>query len=266
MSTWHGVGDGVFARRYEFLALTIGAVVGDDGILVVDTRASHRQARELIDDLAALSDLPVRWVVNTHYHWDHCWGNALFPSAQLWGHENTRAAMLEQGEEVRQKVMGYLSVEDHEAIREVEIVPPDHTFSDQVSLDIGRAVDLRYHGRGHTDSDITIDVDGVLFAGDLVEEAAPPAFGDAFPLEWADTLANLLSFVRGPVVPGHGDPVDRFFVEQQRAEIAATVELARAGFRSDLPADQVDVRPAPFPAELSRFIVERSYTQLAGQI
>jgi glyoxylase-like metal-dependent hydrolase (beta-lactamase superfamily II) len=266
MSTWHQIGDGVFVRRYPFLSLTIGAVIGDDGILLVDTRASHRQARELIDDLAVLKDLPVRWVVNTHYHWDHCWGNALFQTAQLWGHENTQRALLEQGENARRQVIGYLPIEDHEAVREVEIVPPDHTFSDQVSLDIGRAVDLRYHGRGHTDSDITIDVDGVLFAGDLVEEAAPPAFGDAFPLEWADTLDSLLDHVRGPVVPGHGTPVDRVFVEQQRADIAATVEMARVGFRDHLPAGEVDIRHAPFPAEVSRFMIERSYAQLAGQI
>ena len=56
--------------------MTIGAVVGDDGVLIVDTRASHDQAYELIKDLTMLTDLPVCWVVNTHYHWDHCWGNA----------------------------------------------------------------------------------------------------------------------------------------------------------------------------------------------
>jgi len=263
---WHEVGDRVFVRRYAWLALTIGAVIGDDGVLLVDTWASHRQAGELIDDLATLTDLPVHWVINTHYHWDHCWGNALFRPAQLWGHENTRQALLEHGEDARGLVIEHLPIEHHEAIRQVEIVPPDHTFSDRVSLDIGRAVDLRYHGRGHTDSDITVDVAGVLFAGDLVEEAGPPAFGDAFPLEWPDTLDGLVDHVRGTVVPGHGEPVERAYVEQQRDDIAATVELARAGFEGDVPAGQVDVGDAPFPAEVSRSIVERTYAQLAGHI
>jgi len=266
MDMWHEVGDRVFVRRYAWLALTIGAVIGDDGVLLVDTRASHQQAGELIDDLATLTDLPVHWVINTHYHWDHCWGNALFRTAQLWGHENTRQALLEHGEDARGLVIEHLPIEHHEAIRQVEIVPPDHTFSDRVSLDIGRAVDLRYHGRGHTDSDITVDVAGVLFAGDLVEEAGPPAFGDAFPLEWPDTLDGLVDHVRGTVVPGHGEPVERAYVEQQRDDIAATVELARAGFEGDVPAGQVDVGDAPFPAEVSRSIVERTYAQLAGHI
>lgn len=266
MDAWHDVGDGIHIRRYESLALTIGAIVGDDGVLVVDTRASHAQARELIDDLTKLTDLPVRWVVNTHYHWDHCWGNALFRSAQLWGHENTRLALLERGEDARREVMGYLPVEHHTAVREVEIVPPDHTFSDQVSLDIGSAVDLRYHGRGHTDSDVSITSSGVLFAGDLVEEAGPPAFGDSYPLEWPGTLDLLLGFVEGPVVPGHGAPVDRSFVESQREDIAATIDIARAAFDGETPADEVDVRSGPFPSEVSRMVVERTYAQLAGRL
>jgi glyoxylase-like metal-dependent hydrolase (beta-lactamase superfamily II) len=266
MDVWRDLGDGIYVRRYESLALTIGAVVGDDGVLVVDTRASHEQARELIDDLTNLTDLPVRWVVNTHYHWDHCWGNALFGTAELWGHENTRLALLEHGEDARRMVIEHLPVEFHEAVRAVQIVPPDHTFSDQVSLDIGRAVDLRYHGRGHTDSDISVGVAGVVFAGDLVEESAPPAFGDAFPLEWANTIDALLDHVSGPIVPGHGEPVDRGYVEQQRADITAAVEVARAGFDDDLPPSEVDVEHVPFPAEVSRLVVERTYAQLAGQI
>ena len=266
MNLWTEVGDRVFVRRYEFLALSIGAVVGDDGVLVVDTGASHLQARELLEDLRLLNDLPVRWVVNTHYHWDHCWGNALFRTSELWGHENTRLELLEHGEAARRLVMRYLPVEHHDAVREVEIVPPEHTFSDQVSLDIGRAVDLRYHGRGHTNSDITVGVSDVLFAGDLVEESAPPSFGDAFPLDWPGALDGLLGRVGGPVVPGHGRPVDRPFVQRQRADIAATVELARAGYADDVPAGEVDVVGAPFPPEVARTVVQRTYAQLAGEI
>ena len=266
MNSWQAVGDGIFVRRYASLALTIGAVVGDDGVLLVDTRASHGQAQELLDDLTTLTDLPVRWVVNTHYHWDHCWGNAMFRAAQIWGHENTRLALLERGEAARRQVLEYLPAEHHEAVHQVEIVAPDHTFSDQVSLEIGRAVDLRYHGRGHTDSDISVVASGVLFAGDLVEEAGPPAFGDAYPLEWPETLTTLLSRIEGPVVPGHGAPVDRAFVENQRADIVGTVELARIGFANGTPLDQLDLSDAPFPGEVSRSVIGRTYAQLSGTI
>lgn len=266
MNAWHEVGDDVFFRRYEWLALTIGAVIGIDGVLIVDTRASHDEAYELIKDLTTLTDLPVCWVVNTHYHWDHCWGNAPFRSAELWGHANTRLELLEHGEEARRRVLEFLPIEHQAAIREVEIVPPEHTFSDRVSLDIGRAVDLRYHGRGHTNSDISVTVADVVFAGDLVEESAPPSFGDAYPLDWPTALDGLLKHVEGPVVPGHGLPVDRAFVEQQQADIAVTVELARAGFEADLAPGDLNLADTPFPAEVSRSVVERTYAQLAGDI
>lgn len=264
MSTWAQVGEGVFVRTYEWLALTIGAVIGDDGVLLVDTRASHRQAHQLADDLADLTDRPVRWVVNTHYHWDHCWGNSVFGEAELWGHENTRRQLLESGEESRTTLLTLIPAEYHDEMREVEIVAPEHTFSDRVSLEIGREVKLRYHGRGHTDSDISIAVPGVLFAGDLVEEAAPPAFGDAYPLDWPAALDGLLGYVDGLVVPGHGAPVGREFVERQKADIVASVQLARAAYENSTPIDEVDVGPAPFPAEVSRSVVERTYAQLSG--
>jgi glyoxylase-like metal-dependent hydrolase (beta-lactamase superfamily II) len=266
MATWNEVGNGVFVRRYESLALSIGAVLGDDGVLVVDSRASHDQARELIKDLSVLTKLPVRWVVNTHYHWDHCWGNAVFRAAELWGHVNTRRHLLEDGEQARRRVIAQLPVEYHEVVREVEIVAPEHTFSEQVSLDIGRAVDLKYHGRGHTDSDITVGAGDVLFAGDLIEQAAPPSFDDSFPLDWPSALDGLLECATGPVIPGHGDPVDRAFVVQQRDDIAGTIDLARAGFEAGLPARDVNVTVAPFPAHVARLVVERAYAQLGGDI
>lgn len=260
------MGEGTFCRRYEFLALSVGAVLGDDGVLVIDTRASHAEARELVADLTELTDLPARWVVNTHYHWDHCWGNALFPRAELWGHENTRRALLEQGESLRKGVLPWFPPERRHEVAEVEIVPPDRTFSDRISLGIGRQVDLRFHGRGHTNSDITIEVGGVLFAGDLVEEAAPPSFDDSYPPEWVATLDRVIQRIAGPVVPGHGNPVDRAFVEQQRADIAATVELARAAFARRVPPEEVDLRHAPFPAPVARTVVVRTYALLAGEL
>ena len=79
------LGDGVFRRRYESLDLNIGVVIGGDGVLVIDTRASHGQARQLIDELTALTPLAVRWVINTHWHWDHTFGNAMFPDARVLG-------------------------------------------------------------------------------------------------------------------------------------------------------------------------------------
>lgn len=98
MNPWQEIGTNVYRRQYEHLDLNVGAVIGSGGLLVVDTRASHHQGRELQADLKKLTRLPVRWVVNTHFHWDHCWGNAVFQSAELWGHVNCRHELEVNGE------------------------------------------------------------------------------------------------------------------------------------------------------------------------
>ncbi len=255
MSVWDEVGDGVFRRRYESLDLNVGVVVGAGGLLVVDSRASHRQARELLRELRGLSSAPVRFVVNTHYHWDHCWGNALFPDADIWGHTSTAATLIERGEEMRKHVRGLAS--DPAEIDEVDIVPPGHVFDRRQTIDVGdRLVELRHLGRGHTDSDIVVLVPdaGVVFAGDLVEEGAPPAFGDSYPLEWPDTVERLGALIAGPVVPGHGDVVDADYVETQRQELQAVAERIRLA--------APDIGSGPYPTDVMKTALARAKSAL----
>lgn len=222
------LGNGVFRRRYESLDLNIGVVVGEDGVLIVDSRASHEQADELKSELLDLTDLPVRWLVNTHFHWDHTFGNSRFEDAEVWGHDRCRAVMIEQGDTMRENAKRWLPQENHEAIDEVEIVPPTHTFSEKASLAIGRAIELSFHGMGHTDSDIVVAVpdDDVCFMGDLIEEGAPPSFGDSYPRLWPLTLRLAAHDRTGIIVPGHGDIVDSVFVRNQHEELVAVAELA----------------------------------------
>ena len=262
---WQEVAEGVYRRRYESLDLNVGVVIGGEGVLVIDTRASHRQAQQLLDELRILTDLPPRWVLNTHYHWDHCWGNALFPAAQIWGHERCRAALMTDGEEARRRVIDSLPPEHHGDVEEVLITPPDHTFGIRHAIDLGgRVVEFKHLGLGHTDSDVVVQVadSGVLFAGDLIEEGAPPAFLDSYPLDWPETLDALLGMVRGVVVPGHGDIVTRAFIETQRAEIAAVAATCRAEYVNGIPVDKVDVRTSPYPEAVMREALERAYLQL----
>ncbi len=265
MNTFDELGDGIYRRRYQSLDLNIGVVVGDDGILLIDTRASHRQADELRDELRTLTDLPTRWVVNTHFHWDHTWGNARFPEASVWGHEQCRHELVANGELARQRVLDGMPAEHHDEIREVVITPPTNTFAERMSLDIGREIRLSYHGLGHTNSDIVVLVptEGVLFAGDLLEEGAPPSFGDAYPLDWATTLGKLQ--LPSVVVPGHGDVVDRDFVTEQAAEIGAAAGMARAGHEAGRPIDDL-VDAGPYPPATMRWAVSRVYAQLEGEI
>jgi len=264
MADWVALGDGVFAKRYASLSLNIGAVICGDGVLVVDTRAHHAQARELASDLQRLTPSPVRWVFNTHHHWDHTFGNAVFRPAPIWGHVRCAEVLRDRGEAMRAQVVAWAP--DHaDLFEEVDIVPPDHTFGSEATLSFGgREVRFRHLGRGHTDNDAIVEIPdaGVVFAGDLIEEGNPPAFQDSFPLEWPDTVASLLELTAGPVVPGHGATVDRAFVERQQLDLSAVAELAverHAGGRTVAEAARMG---GPFPPETLEHAFTRAWPML----
>jgi len=254
------LGEGVFRRRYESLDLNVGVVLGDDGVLIVDTRASEREATELADDLRTLTKLPVRWVVNTHWHWDHTFGNAVFrANAEIWGHELCEIALRSRSPEMKSGAKEWLPEELHSEIDHVEIVPPARTFSDQASVGVGREVVLTYHGFGHTDADILVHVPGagVVFFGDLIEEGAPPSFGDSHPVAWPLTLRLAAEDLSGVFVPGHGDVVDGEFIRSQHEELVQVAELATAYVRGDLVLDEA-ASTGPYPADVMRTALLRA--------
>ena len=264
---WIEVGDRVFTRRYAFLDQQIGLVLGDGAALVVDTRASEHHAAELRADIARITALPVSTVVSTHWHWDHVFGNHAFRPATIWGHRRCREAMVAAGERERAFVIEERP-EIADAVRAVTIDPPDAVFDESVRIEVGgRAVDLAYLGRGHTDADIVIHVPDsrVLFAGDLLENGAVPWFGDGFPLDWPATVERLLQRVDGPVVPGHGSIGDRSFVERQLAEFRAVAEVARRVHGGEL-GWEAGLAAMPYAPEEADGPLERALAQLRGEL
>lgn len=232
MSPWQELGDGVFRRRYTSYDQNIGAVVGDDGVCLIDSRSNHADADEVRSELAELTSLPVRWLVNTHMHWDHTFGNSRFPDAVIVGHDACRRRLVDEGEAARDRLLAaaWLAEDAKPAFRGVQIVPPSVTFAEAITIHVGATpLHLRFHGRGHTDNDITVTVGDVCFAGDLVEEGAPPSFSDSYPEDWVATLDTVADGLPATVVPGHGDVVDPAFVRAQRDEISAAVAFLRAG-------------------------------------
>ena len=260
-SVWREIGDWIWVRRYESLDQTIGVIGGKAGLLVIDTRATHRLADELRDDLRLLPGSVVA-VVNTHGHWDHAFGNARFLPAPIWGHVRCATMIVERGEAMRARLLRDYPGEPFD---KVELTPPSELVDESATLDLGdRQVELRYLGRGHTDNDIVITSPdaSVLFAGDLLENAPAPGFGDSYPIAWVATGAALLELVDGVVVPGHGDPFDRAFAERQIAELAEVAELARQVASDAIGLDEA-VRRSPFPAEPTGEALERARLELS---
>jgi glyoxylase-like metal-dependent hydrolase (beta-lactamase superfamily II) len=259
----------VFARRYRFYDQQIVAVLGGDAALIVDTRSTLPQAREILDDLRDLGSPRVGIVVNTHGHYDHAFGNAAFRPAVIWGHERCRTMLEVHGERMRASTSAELP--DLAAdLAAVPIDPPDRVFASSVELDLGgRVVRLAYLGRGHTDNDIVLTVPDadVLCAGDLLENGATPYFGDGFPMDWPATAEAILALAgeRTAVVPGHGAVAGRAFVEASVRDLRSLAALAGRVHAGELDLETA-VSLAPYPAAEAREPLERALAQLRGKL
>ena len=279
--------DGVYQLHYDFLDHNIGVVVGGESVLLVDTRATHRQARELKRDIGRITKLPVEWAVNSHWHWDHSWGNWEFRASEIWGHDTCRRRLVDHGEADKAAVldripeslpvmmgmtaeelalMGMAPEEFRAELAETVIVPPEKVFERTASIDIGgRTVELSYFGRGHTDSDIVVapsDSD-VVFAGDLIEEGFPPVYRDAYPMDWPATLRCVSDGVARLAVPGHGRPMSAAVVEGQLEEITRVAELV-AGVHAEEISREEAFRESPYPADTMEWALARGMRQLDG--
>ena len=274
------VADRVWVARYEWFDVNVTLVRGSAGLLVVDTHASAVAAREVIDDVRALGAGEVVAVVNTHEHFDHTFGNGAFlaaygaiadPRARGGRREHRRGRRADQGACTTTRTT--VADPHRDEVLATEIVPADTTFSSAVALDLGdRLVELVHPGRGHTGGDLVVRVPDadVLLAGDLVEESplrqGVPGFGaDCFPMDWPLTLDIVLGLLTSGsvVVPGHGAPVDRDFVEDQRNEIGIVAETIRDLATRGVPvAEALDAAEWPYPREELADAVRRGYEHL----
>jgi glyoxylase-like metal-dependent hydrolase (beta-lactamase superfamily II) len=215
---WREVRSGVYLAVAEPESVNLGLIVGSHQIMLVDTGSSPEQGRAVRESLVAMTVKPLITVIVTHWHFDHSFGLAAFADTQRIAHESVRTRL---GSAEAAAAAARLGVGPEELGR------PDVEIAVATAIDLGdRRVEIVHIGRGHTDGDLVVvvpDAD-VLFAGDLIESAGPPAFGpDSVPEEWPATLDGVIGLMTSTTlaIPGHGEPVDRAFVFEQRGLIAA---------------------------------------------
>jgi quinoprotein relay system zinc metallohydrolase 2 len=198
------IADGVFAFRGKNELVTpgnegaicnLGLVVGDEAAAVIDSGGSLVEAQAFIAAIKEVTPKPVRFLINTHMHPDHIFGNAAFRDvgATVIGHKNLPRALEARG-------AFYLQMEG------IDIVPPAQLVADHFELDLGgRVLDLRAWKAAHTDNDLTVfDVrTRTLFAGDLVFIEHLPTL-DGSLLGWIRQMDALAAIDARRVVPGHG--------------------------------------------------------------
>jgi glyoxylase-like metal-dependent hydrolase (beta-lactamase superfamily II) len=242
-------------------------ILGGRDVVVIDTRSTPSQAEEIVTGVRELTRDPVSIVINTHWHWDHTFGNSVFRPAAIWGQAQVVDRLHAEGRETIEKAAGWVP-DIADDLRTVVIDPPDRTFDEHTTVEAGnRELRLTYLGRGHTNTDIAIEVLGadVLFAGDLLEEGATPSFGDSYPTEWPTTVERLLPLATGAVVPGHGKVGDRAFVAAQLEDLRANARLARQVHAGELDLDAA-VEASPYSNDTARQPLERALEQLRGAL
>jgi len=264
------VADGVYAalaRPRTPINCNAAVVVYDEGVLVVDTHSRPTSANALIRQIRTLTDKPVRYAVNSHFHWDHAQGNHAYPVAfpkqvAIVSSEATRANLIQMGmqrvkdqiqagpgqlAELQRKIAaeadaaaratleGELRQQQEylAEIRSLELTLPDLTFDRSMILHRpDRDIVLLFLGRGHTSGDVVayLPQQRVVATGDLLH-GWMPFMGDSYPKEWVATLDALDELDFDHIIGGHGSVKPKShlrFFRNYLADLIDTVRAARA--------------------------------------
>jgi glyoxylase-like metal-dependent hydrolase (beta-lactamase superfamily II) len=210
--TLKSLGHGVYAaidNSQGEAGANAGFVIGDDAVLVVDTFENVRAAQALLGEIRMLTKLPIKFVVNTHYHIDHVSGNAVFAKegATIVAHRNVSSWIHTEN----LKFFGK-DIKPEQKSEVENLAAPDVIYDSSIELRIGPTPVRVEYFPGHTGGDSVVIVQqektAVVFCGDLFWRQTLPNLIDASTLPWMETLATLSKFTaESPItfVPGHGD-------------------------------------------------------------
>ena len=188
-------------------AANAGIVIGRDGILVVDPLISAKEAQLFLADIRKVSDKPIKYVVNTHTHLDHAFGNSVFAKqgAIIISHDADRK-LLEKVGEATLKNIGNYGLKSEDMIG-TEIVYPSLTFSARMAIDLGgETVELIRAAPSHTEGSVIVYLPAkkLLFSGDILFTDFHPYLADGDMSGWTRTLDELIAMDVERIIPGHG--------------------------------------------------------------
>jgi len=270
------VADGVYAAvaapAYKVNCNT-AIIENDDGVMIVDTHSKPSAARVIVEKLRDITRKPVRYVVNTHFHWDHWHGNevypATYPDAEIVTNQITREAMVMKGlkriqDHVRQvpgeiaklkadlqaaspsqrtKLEADLRLAEAYLTEVTALKPALPTIAFEQTMKLyrrDREIHLLHLGRAHTAGDVFVYLprEKVVITGDAMI-GWTPFMGDGYPEEWAGTLDRLAQLDFTHIIMGHGNVTGREWLGTFRSYVHDMVEAVRQEAATGATLDEV---------------------------
>ena len=252
------------------------AIVGDSGVLVFDTNGTPASAANVLAEIRKITSAPIRYVVNSHWHWDHWYGTevytAAFPDVTVIAHEKTKAMMAGPAIEfnrpgLERQLPGYVSMLEKRAEsdpaarpaadvarffleqkKNAHLVLPNTTYANRLDLDLGgRRVQVLHHDRAITPGDtfLYLPVEKIVVTGDLLVN--PITFGlSSYPTGWLKTLETIDRLDAGVFVPGHGEPLrDKTLLHVTMDVLRALLQEGKDAKERGLDADQAKEEVLP---------------------
>lgn len=223
------VSDNVYWFQSEIYAqVTAGAITGPQWAVVIDTLAMPEETLAMRGFIEEELSVPVRYVINTHYHADHTWGNSFFPGATIIGHSLCRELMLTKGAPALESAR-----KQNPIFKQVKLVPPHLTFDQgQLSLRVGKKNLILLSTPGHSNDGISVLVeeDRVLFAGDSFLPLPYLVDGDMDVM--SGTIKKIGKMGLENIVQGHGDIILRGEIEDAVKENLSYLSAIRKAVRS----------------------------------
>lgn len=214
-----------FFQSSLYAQVTAGVVSGPDMAVLIDTLALPEETRQLRSFIERELRVPVRYIINTHYHADHSWGNCFFPEAQVIAHRqchqmlNTRGVAALESEK-----------KENPSLRDVDIVLPTFTFDEgELTLQVGKKNLTLFPLPGHSADSIAVlvDEDRILFCGDTF--MALPTLVDGNIDDMLASLKRIPKMSLENLVPGHGEIVLRGEIEAAvRSNVNYLSEIRKA--------------------------------------
>ena len=271
------IGDGVYAALGEdggAAGSNAGFIVGSNGVAIVDTFTAVAPAQDLLAEIRKVTNLPIRYVINTHYHLDHVGGNEVFADAGATIVAQRNVTGWERTENL--KFFGANPSAERRALV-AALVLPNKTYADKIDLDLGnRTIRVRFM-LGHTGGDSVVFVrdknTDVVFGGDIVWQKHLPNLIDASTAPWVESLNKLLAeHPKATFVSGHGgiamaaDVKDfRDYLVALRADIAKAQGEGKSG--DDLVAAvTADLKPTYGTWGFFNYFIKPDITLTASEL